>query len=192
VLPDSDEDLMLRAARDDAEAFSRLYDRWAKPLTRWLQHLCRDATLSEDLLHDTFLRLWRARHRYEVRARFSTYLFQIARNLWINHGTRTTRRGVPLSLDASVGGDDGASLSSLVAGNSPEPSRVAIRHETGRRIGEAVALLTDRQRDVFLLGAVQGLPYEEVAAILDIPEGTVKSRMWSAMRALRGHLEDLA
>lgn len=180
---------MLRAKADDAAAFSVLYDRWSGPLLRWLVRLCRDRTLGEDLVNDTFLRIWRARHRYEVRAKFSTYLFQVARNLSINDGLKRKRRGHHASLDVVVA-DDGDPLSARLAGHSPDPARQASRNETGRRIGAAVERLSEKQRDVFLLGAVQGLPYEEVSAALDIPVGTVKSRMWAAMRALRALLEE--
>jgi RNA polymerase sigma-70 factor (ECF subfamily) len=185
---------MLRAAGGDAAAFAELYDRWSGPLLRYFWHLCYDRDASEDLLQETFLRLWRAAPRYEVRARFSTYLFQIAKNLWINERAKVLRRPLKVSLDAprDVGEDGTSTLGERLAGDDPMPCDEAARAETGRRIRAAVDGLSEKLREVFVLAAFQELPYAEVSAILGIPEGTVKSRMWAAVRELRKSLEEAA
>ncbi len=188
--PGCDEALMLRAAAGDRDAFGALYDRWSGPIHRYFFHLCHDRSTADDFLHETFLRIWRAAPRYEVRARFSTFLFHVAKNLWINDREKVRRRPGNVSLDA--GFEDGEDpLGARTAGDSPDPAQEAARRETGRRIRAAMEHLSDKLRPVFILGAVEGLPYEEVSRILEIPVGTVKSRMWAAMRVLRTHLGDL-
>jgi RNA polymerase sigma-70 factor (ECF subfamily) len=188
-----DERRMLAAARGDAEAFAALYDRWSGPLLRFFWHLCYDRDAAEDLLQETFLRLWRAAPRYEVRAKFSTYLFQIGKNLWLNEREKVLRRPLRISLDAprdAGGGEEGDSLAASLDSGAPDPGNEAARGETGRRIRAAVDRLPEGQREVFVLAAIQELPYAEVGSILGIPEGTVKSRMWAAVRRLRTTLEE--
>ena len=182
---------MLRAARGDAAAFSELYDRWSRPLLRYFWHLCYDRDAAEDFLQETFLRLWRAAPRYEVRARFSTYLFQIAKNLWINERAKVLRRPLRISLDAprDLGEEGSGTLGDRLAGADPDPGDEAARAETGRRIRAAVDRLSEKLREVFVLAGLEEMPYAEVASVLGIPEGTVKSRMWAAVRELRKSLE---
>lgn len=180
---------MLRAARGDAAAFAGLYDRWSGPILRYFYHLSYDRDGAEDLMQETFLRVWRAAPRYEVRAKFSTYLFQVAKNLWINERAKVLRRPLRVSLDAPRGGEeDGAGLADLLDSGAPAPAEEAGRRETGRRIREAVDALPEKLRETFVLAAFEGMAYREVGDVLGIPEGTVKSRMWSAVRHLRGSL----
>ena len=186
---------MLAAGKGDADAFAALYDRWSGPILRWFWHACYDRDAAEDLMQETFLRVWRAAPRYEVRAKFSTFLFQVAKNLWINERAKVLRRPLKVSLDApGPAGEDGEGLSlgARLPGDDPSPADETVRAETGRRIRAAVDSLSDKLREVFILAAFQELPYQEIGAILGIPEGTVKSRMWAAVRALRERLEEPA
>jgi RNA polymerase sigma-70 factor (ECF subfamily) len=182
---------MLRAKEGDAEAFAALYDRWSGPILRYFDHLCYARDAAEDFMQEVFLRLWRAAYRYEVRARFSTYLFQIAKNLWINERAKVLRRPLKISLDATPRGLDGAgtALSGRLPADVPDPSEAASSGEIGRRIRSCVDELSDKLRHVFVLAAFEGLPYADVSDILEIPVGTVKSRMWAAVRKLRDKLE---
>ena len=185
---------MLAAAAGDPGAFAELYDRWSGPILRYFWHLSYDRAGAEDLMQETFLRVFRAAPRYEVRARFSTYLFQVAKNLWINERAKVLRRPLRVSLDAPRDGGEegeGATLAERLAGDDPAPHEEASRAETGRRIRAAVDGLSGKLREVFVLAAFQEMPYREIGEVLGIPEGTVKSRMWSAVRQLRAKLEDL-
>jgi RNA polymerase sigma-70 factor (ECF subfamily) len=189
--PGPDERLMLAAGRGDGEAFGTLYDRWSGPILRYFWHSCYDRDAAEDLMQETFLRVWRAAPRYEVRARFSTYLFQVAKNLWINERAKILRRPLRVSLDAprDAGPEgDGTSLAERLPGSSPDPGDEAARGETGRRIRAAVDGLSEKLREVFVLAAFEEMPYQQVGEVLGIPEGTVKSRMWAAVRRLRESL----
>ena len=185
---------MARLARGEDSALADLYRRWAKPLMGFLYGMCRDRALSEDMVQEVFLKVWRAAPRYEPRARFSTWLFQIARNHWLNVREKAMRRPAGVSLDP-VGqgdGDPAARLVESLDSGTRTPERKALDRELGERIRAAVERLPERLREVWMLGAAQGLPYQEVAEILDIPVGTVKSRMFQAVRSLRAELEPYA
>ncbi len=189
-VPDEDQARMLRARAGDAAAFEELYERWSRPILRFFFHVAYDRDAAEDLCQETFLRVWRAAPRYEVRARFSTYLFQVAKNLWINEREKALRRPRRVSLDACDDPGEGVPLRDAIPGDSPDPAEEAARAETGRRLRAAIDSLSEKLRPVFVLGAVEGMPYDEVAGVLEIPVGTVKSRMWAAVRALRERLGD--
>ncbi len=191
---DQDENVLLmeRLGRGDESALAELYARWAKPLLNFLYRMCRDRTLAEDLLQGVFLRVWRAAPRYRPLAKFSTWLFQIARNHWLNEREKIMRRIRPVSLDSTGRHADGARRGDMVAGDSVRPEEAALDRELGERIDDAAAGLPEKLRAVWILGAAQGLPYSEVAAILDIPVGTVKSRMFQAVRKLRVELAPYA
>ena len=177
---------MLRAGRGDHEAYAALYDRWSGPILRYFYHLCYDRDGAEDLMQEVFLRIWRAAPRYVVTARFSTYLFQVAKNLWINERAKVLRRPLRISLDAPRDGtEDGENLAARLDSGAERPEDAASRRETGRRVRAAVDGLSEKLREVLVLAAFQEMPYAEVAEVLGIPEGTVKSRMWAAVRALR-------
>lgn len=180
---------MERLAVGDESALEELYERWSRPLLSFLYGMCRDRALCEDLMQGVFLKVWRAAPRYRPIAKFSTWLFQIARNHWLNEREKKLRRIRPVSLDGGSADDDGPRLVHQVASGDPTPDARALSGELGDHIAAAVQRLPEKLRDVWVLGAGQGLPYKEVATILDIPVGTVKSRMFQAVRALREELE---
>ena len=180
---------MERLARGDEAALEELYDRWSGPLLSFLYGMCRDRALAEDLLQGVFLRVWRAAPRYVPSAKFSTWLFQIARNHWLNEREKKLRRVQPYSLDeerrGADGHPDGGSRAQQVPDEGPSPVERLLHGELGGHIREAVERLPEKLRSVWMLGGVQGLPYREVAEVLGIPVGTVKSRMFQAVRSLR-------
>jgi RNA polymerase sigma-70 factor (ECF subfamily) len=180
---------MERLAVGDESALEELYERWSGPLLSFLYGMCRDRALSEDLMQGVFLKVWRAAPRYQPLAKFSTWLFQIARNHWLNEREKIMRRIRPVSLDGGSRDDDVPRLSAAVAAHTPTPPERALSGELGAHIDTAVAKLPEKLRDVWVLGAAQGLPYKEVSEILEIPVGTVKSRMFQAVRVLREELE---
>lgn len=182
---------MERLAQGDESALEELYGRWSRPLLNFLYRMCSDRALAEDLLQGVFLRVWRAAPRYQPLAKFSTWLFQIARNHWLNELEKKSRRIRPVSLDGGGrGSDDGDAprLMAAVDSGDPTPEVELQRKELGEQITAAAARLPEKLRDVWHLGAVQGLPYRDVSEILDIPVGTVKSRMFQAVRLLRDDL----
>jgi RNA polymerase sigma-70 factor, ECF subfamily len=173
--PDSDAALMALARVDDRHAFAVLVRRHQKML---LNFFIRSGVQydAEDLVQQTFLRLYRYRDRYLPRAKFTTFLFLMARQVWIDELRRRSRTG---------------RLADALA-REPEPPNAAggpPLERGGLDIADAVAALPEAMRQVVELGVYQDLPYAEVAHILGVPEGTVKSRMFNAIRMLRERLE---
>jgi RNA polymerase sigma-70 factor (ECF subfamily) len=179
---------MERLARGDERALADLHRRWARPLHSFLLRMCSDQALTEDLVQEVFLRVWRAAPRYQPTAKFSTWLFHIARNHWLNEREKKMHRLRTLSLDAPPGGDGDPPMDAADRGARSPADRV-VDKELGARIADAVGRLPDKLRETWALAATQGLPYPEVAEILEIPVGTVKSRMFQAVRLLRDDLE---
>jgi RNA polymerase sigma-70 factor (ECF subfamily) len=183
-----DIELMERFRSGDRAALEELVNRHHGSLVRYFYMQCRQRETSEDLAQEVWARIIRHRETYTARARFQTYLFHIARNLWIDR--YRSRKSAPpmISADAPAGGadgDEGTTLAALLPGSERDPAEEASLREQAERVRAAVRTLPDTLRDVFELGEIQGLAYAEVARILDIPVGTVKSRMFHAVRRLR-------
>lgn len=170
--------LMLRARDDDRDAFEVLVKRHQKML---LNFFARSGVQYdyEDLVQQTFLRLYRYRGRYVVSAKFTTFLFLLARQVWIDELRRRKRH------ERLVEG--------LTAEPRPEhagPAAADAGAAGGMDVGPALASLPEGLRQVVELGVYQDLPYAEIAAILKIPVGTVKSRMFNALAKMRAYLEE--
>jgi len=185
-----DFELMERFRRGDRAALDELVGRHHASLVRYFHVQSRSRETAEDLAQEVWIRVIRHRDDYRPTARFSTYIFSIARNLWIDR-YRSNRAAPPtVSADRSVGGEgeDGPPLSAFLPSRETEPSERASVHEEAGRIREAVERLPEGLREVFELGEVQGLRYQDVSEILDIPVGTVKSRMHAAVQRIRAAL----
>jgi RNA polymerase sigma-70 factor, ECF subfamily len=185
----SDAELMERFGAGDDEAFRMLVRRHQKPLLNFFWRRCYERTLAEDCVQEVFLRLVRHRGRWRPQAKFTTYLYRIAENLWIDR-YRSRKAAPPMISLATPVSDDGAELTDRVAGRDRVPEARAADHELGGHIRAAVERLTEEQRAVFDLAEVHGLKYAEIGARLGIPVGTVKSRMHAAMTKLRRLLEE--
>jgi RNA polymerase sigma-70 factor (ECF subfamily) len=189
VRDDSDESLMLRYRDGDVRAFEVLVNRHRKAIYNFILRFVRDAAQAEDVLQDTFLRVVKGADAYEKQAKFTTWLYTIARNLCVDASRRGKHRKAA-SLDAPVGDDEGAALIDLVAGADPGADKQALSRELGARLKKAIASLPDEQREIFLLREVSDLQFNEIAQIVGCPENTVKSRMRYALEKLREALED--
>lgn len=179
--------LMERFRSGDRSALEELVSRHHASLVRYFHLQSRSRETAEDLAQEVWVRVVRHHRNYRPTARFVTYLFSIARNLWIDQ-YRSRKAAPPMvSADREVGGEgeDGVRLSSLLPSSEPEPFEKASVHEEAGRVREALERLPDGLREVFELGEIQGLKYSDVAEILDIPVGTVKSRMHAAVHRLR-------
>ncbi len=132
---------------------------------------------AEDLVQDLFLKLFRHADSYQPQERFAAFAFRVARNAWID---RTRRHGHFAGAGSLPDGEFDREPD-----HRPEPLESLARREEGERLTVAVQSLPETHRMVFELGVVQELPYVEIAALLGIPVGTVKSRMFHAVRKLR-------
>ena len=177
----SDEELMVKVQTNDREAFRTLFLRHHDRVRRYLFHCAPDEHLAEDCAQEAFLRLWVSRRSYQPTARFTTYLFRIAHNVWLTRRKKQNREPT-VSIDARPG----PPLELL--DESPTPEMALLRKHRSERIRQTVASLPEHYRAVLVLCHFDDLSYAEAAQVLDIPLGTVKSRMNTAVALLRERL----
>jgi RNA polymerase sigma-70 factor, ECF subfamily len=190
VRDDSDESLMLRYRDGDVRAFELLVTRHRKALFNFILRFVRDTAAAEDVTQETFLRLVKGADAYERQAKFTTWLYTIARNLCVDAARRGKHRKAA-SLDAPLGDEDGsASLLDLVPDGAAGVDRQAQSRELAVRLRQAIEALPDEQREIFLLREVADLQFNEIANVIGCPENTVKSRMRYALEKLREALEE--
>ena len=185
LLSISDEQAMWRVKmEDDPQAFARLVERWEKPIQRLCVRMLGDAHRAEDLTQEAFVRVFGRRKDYEPAGKFSTFLWRIALNLCYDELRRIKRRRES-SLDDDT--DERGEFHFVADGLGPDLRLVEDeRAETVRR---ALLQLAEPYRVVVVLRHYEGLKFREIGEVLDIPEGTVKSRMAEALSQLSRWLE---
>ena len=187
---ETDEALMLAWQAGDVAAFDRIYERHRGGVFRYLLRHCRDRATAEELHQDVWLKLIAARARFDAAARFTTWLYSVARNRMIDHWRRNAAHRL-VSLDDD---GDGRGIGELLedsdtAGN---PQRAATVLQESALLVAALEALPAAQRDAFLLHLEGGLAVGEIAALTSTPAETVKSRLRYAYKRLRASLGDPA
>jgi RNA polymerase sigma-70 factor (ECF subfamily) len=189
---DSDEVLMAAYQAGDARAFERLLSRHERPVWNFVRRFSSDAAAAEDLVQEVFLRVVKSAREWQRSAKFSTWVYAIARNLCIDQARRAVHRQTS-SLDgpAWAGAEASETLHDRVAAPAPGADAQAAGRQAAGRIDAAVADLPPEQREVFLMREVMDLPFAEIALVVGASEPTVKSRMRYALLKLREALVDL-
>jgi RNA polymerase sigma factor (sigma-70 family) len=185
----TDEELLAAYAAGDARAFGALYERHERPVYRYFLRQGASAA-ADDLLQETWLAVIRHAGRFEPRARFTTWLYTVARSKMIDHWRS---RGELLSLDDAANDPDGTDdglVPELPASDADRPDVQALSRAQARAFVAAVEALPAAQREAFLLQAEGGLSLEEIAAVTRAGNETVKSRLRYAMSKLRAAMED--
>jgi RNA polymerase sigma-70 factor, ECF subfamily len=183
----TDEDAMWRVkTQDDHYEFSRLVKRWGEPIRRLCARMTGDLHRAEDLRQETFLRLFERRKDYQVTGRFSTYLFRIALNLCYDELRRQERRREFVRDPEPAEQTDEAP--DCVA-DGPGPDARAAQQEEGELVRQALSRLPEIYRTVLVLRHYEDMKLARIAEILEIPEGTVNSRMAEALARLSRMLE---
>jgi len=187
----SDQDVVAWAKRGHEPAFRELVRRYERPVFSLLYRMVRDRTLAEDLAQETFIKVLNAIGTYNPQYKFSSWIFKIANNAAIDHLRK--REIDTLSLDGSPHArtPDEMSATALQLGDRGEsPLQEVESRELGGAIERAIAKLRPEYRACILLRHVEGHSYEEIADILDLPLGTVKTYIHRGRNELRGYLED--
>lgn len=172
----TDNELMARAQDGDMAAFQMLVARWREPLRRFFAALLPDRSEADDYAQETFLRVWLTRERYEPTGKFSTYLFQFGKHYWLNQKKKVRLEVREAIVDETL---------ILEAPPTTQPEIILLQQLHEARVHCAIAALPEHLHIVFTLSQQEGLKYAEIACRLQIPVGTVKSRMAEATRRLR-------
>lgn len=181
--------LMLAVKRGERSAFTTLVERWQQPIIHFIYRMLPDQEEAEDLAQSVFVQLWRTSNRYEPAARFSTFLFTIARNLCLNELRRRNRHPAA-RLDAPVTGDEGEEVGRQYCDPAQRPADVeAARSELFAKVDEAVADLPEKQRIALALCRDGELSYEEIAAVVELTVPATKSLIFRAREVLRDRLK---
>ncbi len=178
----SDEQLIDRYRQGNAHAFATLVDRYQQELFHFLVRFCANRASADDVFQETFLQVHRSIDTFDTDRRFRPWLFTIAANKARDFLRKNKKqRTVSLSTPAIPGDDSGRGYLDIVESDLPLPDDLAHQNELGELVREVVESLPDHLREVLVLAYFHKFPYREIADMLEIPIGTVKSRLHSAV-----------
>jgi RNA polymerase sigma-70 factor (ECF subfamily) len=183
----SDEDLLGRFCRGQTEAFGALVRRYERELYGYLRRYLGDSSLAEDVFQNTFLQLYLKSGQYEAGRPVRPWLYTIATHQAIDALRRNGRhQAVSIEQRAEAAGNgDAGGLLEMLESRGPGPLEQVAAQERRERVRASVERLPEFLRQVLILAYYQGLKYREIADILDIPVGTVKSRLHAALVKLQ-------
>ena len=175
----ADSALMLRYRDGDVAAFEILYRRHNDALFRYLLRLCRQRAAAEDVFQEVWGKIIKARDSYRPAAKFTTFLYHVAYNCFIDYVRRNKRHANTADIEPDS-----------QPGSQEQPDQIVERSLARRRLEAALETLPDEQRDVFLLHEEAGLSLDQIAAVTDCKRETAKSRLRYAVRKLREAIDE--
>ncbi|HEV2437806.1 MAG TPA: sigma-70 family RNA polymerase sigma factor [Verrucomicrobiae bacterium] len=186
--PDPDAVLMLRVKRGDRAAFAELVEKYKQPVMNLVYRTLHDETEAEDLAQNVFLQVYKSARRYESRAKFSTWLFTIARNLCLNEIRRRSRHPADSIEEAHAEHED-QPRQQFEDKSSVAPPEKLLHGELAQKIEEALAQLPENQRTAILLCRQEELSYEEIARVLGCSLSATKSLIHRGRETLKEKLK---
>ena len=188
--PVTDHRLLAATCEGDETAFAELVRRYRNQIINYIYRMTLDYETAVDLAQETFIRVYRAADRYQTSYAFSTYIYRIATNLAISELRRRKRRRLVSLTGFFQGRDKSEEATELDPPDAtPLQDSVLVEDERRRAVARAIATLPDKYRAPLVLRDVEGRSYEEIAGILEMSEGTVKSRINRARSFLREKLQ---
>jgi RNA polymerase sigma-70 factor (ECF subfamily) len=188
VQPDPDAVLMLRVKRGDRAAYAGLVEKYKQPVMNFVYRSLRDETEAEDLAQNVFLQVYKSRRRYKQTAKFSTWLFTIARNLCLNEIRRRSRHPAE-SLEETHAENEDQPQRQYEDKKVFLPTENVLHGELAKKIEEALTELPENQRTAILLCRQDELSYEEIAEILDCSLSATKSLIHRGRETLKEKLK---
>jgi RNA polymerase sigma-70 factor, ECF subfamily len=188
----TDQEVIEQALEGRESAFRDLIGRYERPVFSLVFRLVRDRERAEDLTQDTFIKVLNALDRYDPSYKFSSWIFKIAHNTALDHLRR--REPETLSLDGSPHARTAAEIEATTltpAAADESPEEYTSSREVGDEIERAIGTLRPEYRTAILLCHVEGRPYEEIAEIMDVPLGTVKTFIHRGRNELKKQLQHL-
>jgi RNA polymerase sigma-70 factor, ECF subfamily len=186
--PDPDAALMLRVKQGDFDAFEELVEKYKQPVMNLVYRTLPDATEAEDLAQHVFLQVFKSAHRYEVSAKFTTWLFTIARNLCLNEIRRRSRHPAE-SLDETFPDNEDQPIRQPEDNKSFSPPDALLHGELEQKIEQALAELPEKQRTAILMCRGDEFSYEDIARVLDCSVSATKSLIHRGREALKQKLK---
>jgi RNA polymerase sigma-70 factor (ECF subfamily) len=182
--------LVDRFKSGDASAFDEMVDRYWDRIFSMVHQLLRNPQDAEEVTQDAFIRAHRGLANFRGESAFSTWLYQIATNLARNRYWYWWRRKreKSVSFDAPIGPDNETTLADIIPAEVQTPDDIAVNREFVTRITKGMERLGAKHREILILRNVKNQSYEEIAQILGISVGTVKSRIARARESLRSKL----
>jgi RNA polymerase sigma-70 factor, ECF subfamily len=185
----SDRDVLFNLVDEDINDFDILVQRYKNRLMNFVYRFVKDFDVAEDIVQETFLRVFRKRHEYKAIANFSTWIFTIAGNL-AKSELRRRKRWKFLSIDA-VNEDE---KTFELPDTGMEPDRVTSVKMLEESVQSAIDSLKSKYKEALILRDVEGMSYQQISDIVGVPVGTVKSRVNRArlriQKKLKGHTPD--
>ncbi len=185
-IKETDEVLIKRFQDGETDAFTELVSRYKDPLFNYVSRMLKDRVYAEDIVQETFVRVYRNRDRYQQIAKFSTWIYTIAINL-----TKTELRRQNLRRFFSLSGVSDSGKALELPDNKINLEKSAEDSIVGQKIKESIDQLPKTFREVIILRDIQELSYEEISKITGVPLGTVKSRVNRGRTRLQKLLKDL-
>ena len=184
----ADAALIQRAKANDRAAFNEIVLRYKAKVHNFIHRMISSTQDAEDLTQETFIRAYMSIASFQSRASLNTWLFRIATNLCIDYSRKNKRsQGLVSSLSVESSGEDD-DYEREVPDTEFDPQRLLLNKELGLQLEQALKNLPEKLRTVVLLYDIEGLPYDEISAIIGCPLGTVKSRLYNARASLRERL----
>lgn len=180
---------MLQVQQGDLVAFEDLVDRYKQPIFNLVYRMLRDANEAEDIAQKVFIQVYKASDRYKPTARFSTWIFTIARNLTLNEIRRRSRKPNTDSLDAASDPQSDHVPKEYGDAKSKDAREETMRRELLERIDLGIADLPENQRAAILLCKEGDISYEEIAKILNCSVSAVKSLLFRARETLKRRIK---
>ena len=185
---DPDAALMLRVKEGDMAAFEQLVERYKQPVTNLVTRMLADPTEAEDQTQNVFVQVFKAAKNYQVSAKFTTWLYTIARNLCLNELRRRNRHPAE-SLDVTQPENEDQPLRQIEDLKSTAAPTALLHRELSRKIEEALSSLPDQQRLAILLYRDEEMSYEEIAKVLGISLSATKSLIHRGRETLKHRLK---
>ena len=183
-----DTELVRKAAAGDSDAFEQLVLSYEKPIYNLCLRMCGNADDAMDLTQETFLKAWRSLGSFRADAAFSTWLYRLCSNLCIDHLRREQKRKIlPLQVEDSDGDERPLDVPDPAAG----PEERLSAQEDRQQVAAALQSLEPEYREALTLRVLHDLSYADIAAVLQVREGTVKSRIARAREKMREAMQKL-
>lgn len=180
----SEQALVAQCRRQDYEAFSRIVDAYQARVLGFVRRMTRHEEEALDVTQEVFIKAFQAMSRFDGRSSLRTWLFRIAYNLCVDRSRRLDRAPSEVRLDAFVEPEDQIEIPD----GRWNPEAMALDVELQGVVDEAIATMSDKLRTVLLLHDREDMGYDEIAGTVNVPVGTVKSRLFLARAHLKSHV----